>query len=163
MLFSGLLRKSIGKWESRMNTIDMNAPEANGDFVEVWFKLVKSADGYPKSQDWEELWARPDGEVYVVSSIPFFEKRVSRGDRIRVTTNPEGFLEFIEVATHNGHSTFRVYVDPRKTDVEQLTTVLKGMGADCEVTLQELVAIDVPKQVMAAVEEYLVKGADEKR
>lgn len=42
-------------------------------------------------------------------------------------------------------------------------TALKGMGADCEVTLHELVAVDVPKQVMAPVEEYLVKGADEKR
>ena len=146
-----------------MKVTDMNGPEASGDFVEVWFKLVKSADGYPKSQDWEELWAKPNGQEYTVSSIPFFENRVSRGDSIQVTKNAEGFLQFTEVVSRGGHSTFRAYIDLEKTGVQQFAAALKSMGADCEVTLKNLVACDVPRDVMSGVGEYLVRGAEEKK
>lgn len=126
--------------------------------VEVWFRLVKSADGYPKSQDWEELWSRPYGDVFVLESIPFFENRVSRGDVIKVSRHEEGFLQFDSVVSRSGHSTFRVLINPEQTKAAQVMAELKELGADSELTLEDLIAVDVPDPVFQIVEDFLVRG-----
>ena len=139
----------------------LNFPEAGP--VEVWFKLVKAADGYPESQDWEELWARPVSGAYRLESIPFFENRVSRGDLITASAQEDGFLKFETVVERGGHSTFRALVDLDSGGVESFMTELKRLGADCEVTLENLVAIDVPPNAMTRVEEFLLRGKDDEK
>jgi hypothetical protein len=131
--------------------------------VEIWFKLVKSADGYPESQDWEELWARPAGDGYRIESTPFFENRVSKGDLVVATLQGDGFLQFERVVERGRHSTFRVLIDDERVSVESVTKDLKSLGAECEVTLDNLVAIDVSEEAMKAVEDFLVRGRDNGR
>lgn len=128
--------------------------------VEVWFRLVKSADGYPESQNWEDLWARPSDRVFLLESIPFFENRVSRGDVVTASIQGDGFLQFDGVVERGGHSTFRVLVDPERGEVLPLMLELRRLGADCEVTLDYLVAIDVPPEVIGTVEDFLIKGKE---
>lgn len=131
--------------------------------VEVWFKLVKSVDGYPESQDWEELWARPVGESYRLESTPFFENRVSKGDLVVATLQGDGFLQFERVVERGRHSTFRALIDVERVSVESVTKELKNLGAECEVTLDNLVAIDVSEEAMKVVEDFLVRGKDDGR
>lgn len=131
--------------------------------VEVWFKLVKSAGGYPESQDWEELWARPFGESYRLESTPFFENRVSKGDLVVATLQGDGFLQFERVVERGRHSTFRALIDVERVSVESVTKELKNLGAECEVTLDNLVAIDVSEEAMKVVEDFLVRGKDDGR
>jgi hypothetical protein len=59
--------------------------------VEVWVKIQKDADGYPKSQDWEDLWAwsLPSGNLQI-DNIPFFANDVALGDIITATRTEEG-------------------------------------------------------------------------
>ena len=131
--------------------------------VEIWFKLVKSADGYPESQDWEELWARPVGESYRLESTPFFENRVSKGDLVVATLQGDGFLQFERVVERGRHSTFRALIDVERVSVESVSKELKRLGAECEVTLDNLVAIDVSEEAMKVVEDFLVSGKDDGR
>lgn len=132
----------------------------NVEPVEVWFKLIKGADGYPESQDWEELWATPSGGAFRLDSSPFFENRVSKGDVVTASIQGEGFLQFERVVERGGHSTFRALVDPERGDVDSLMAELRRLGAECEVTLDHLVAVDVPPKVFEAVEDFLVKGKE---
>jgi hypothetical protein len=132
----------------------------NNEPVEIWFKLVKASDGYPESQDWEELWAQPIGHNYRLESAPFFEKRVSKGDLVSASLQGEGFLQFEHVIERGRHSTFRALIDLRQISVEFVIKELDSLGAECEVTLNSLVSIDVPEAALSKVEEFLVRGKD---
>jgi hypothetical protein len=62
--------------------------------VEIWFRIQKDKDEYPKSKEWEQLLALPtlqSEDCFQIESIPFFLKNVSRGDvvRAKVTKNSE--------------------------------------------------------------------------
>jgi Domain of unknown function (DUF4265) len=142
---------------------EQTASATETESVEVWFKLIKSADGYPKSQDWEELWARPSGDTFVLESIPFFETRVSRGDVIRASPHEEGFLQFDSVVRRGGHSTFRVLINPERVNAKRLMTELKRFGADSELTLNELIAVDVPDGALQTIEDFLLRGKEAER
>ena len=131
--------------------------------VEIWFKLVKSADGYPESQDWEELWARSVGESYRLESTPFFENRVSKGDLVVATLQGDGFLQFERVVERGRHSTFRALINIELVSAESVSNELKRLGAECEITLDNLVAIDVSEEAMNVVEDFLVSGKDDGR
>ena len=42
------------------------------DAIEIWFPIEKDEDGYPQSQDWEQLWSWPTEGGYRIDNIPFF-------------------------------------------------------------------------------------------
>ena len=89
-----------------------------GDYsVEIWFRLTKDVDGYPKSKIWEQLLAVPleEAEDYFrIESVPFFIRDISRGDvvRARTVSNPEiaegEVFEFDRVVDRGGHNTYRL-------------------------------------------------------
>jgi hypothetical protein len=71
--------------------------------VEIWFRIEKDKDGYPRSKSWEQLlgWpVRERDDYFSIESIPFFVKGISRGDIVlaKVTHNSEvqegEFFEF---------------------------------------------------------------------
>ena len=43
---------------------------------------------------------------------------------------------------------------------ERVMTELRQFGADCEITLDELIAVDVPAGSLRAVEAFLVRGKE---
>ena len=43
--------------------------------VEIWFRIEKDKDGYPRSKSWEQLLAWPvleRDDCFSIESIPFF-------------------------------------------------------------------------------------------
>jgi hypothetical protein len=99
-----------------------------GDYsVEIWFRLTKDADGYPKSKNWEQLLAEPLAEAedcFGITSIPFFVRDVCRGDvvRARTVTNPEisekPIFEFDRIVEKGGYNTYRLLLkrkNPKET------------------------------------------------
>jgi hypothetical protein len=133
-----------------------HAPEA----VEVWVRIEKDAEGYPKSQDWEDLWAWPLDEGTVrVASAPFFAKGVAAGDVFTIVQTAEGFTMLDSVVERSGHSTFRIWVDEAcGTPVDQIRRDLERAGAKTELTLDRLIAVDVPRRDEPTVWEYLKTG-----
>ena|ERR1017187_1251596 len=59
--------------------------------VEVWFRIEKDGDGYPKTRSWEGMLSHRTKEGFVLESVPFYLKNVSRGDT--VTAVQGGFPE----------------------------------------------------------------------
>jgi hypothetical protein len=53
-----------------------------------------------------------------------------------------------------------VYINSAEVSVEQFRAELKQRGADSEVTLQKLIAVDIPARAFQIVEEFLVRGKD---
>src|SRR5262245_53982705 len=91
--------------------------------VEIWFRIQKEKDQYPKSKEWEQLLALPtqqSEDCFQIESVPFFLKNVSRGDvvRARITQNNEvqktEIFEFDCVVARGGHNTYRLLLKKKQ-------------------------------------------------
>jgi hypothetical protein len=72
-------------------------PAVTPDAVEIWFKIEKDAEGFPESQDWEELWATPiQGDTFRLDNTPFFVKDIAAGDVVSAVKTEAGFLRIRE-------------------------------------------------------------------
>lgn len=80
---------------------------ASDYLVEVWFRIEKDKDGYPKSKDWEQLLAKPvleRDDHFQIESIPFYLKNVSRGDVVKAKIRENLELQEGEVFEFEGVS-----------------------------------------------------------
>jgi len=129
----------------------------NADAVEIWFPVQPDDDNYRKSQEWEQLWSWPTSEGYRVDNIPFFVKEISRGDIVRAAKAPGGWLRFESMAQASDHSTFRIFLN-EETPPEKVLAELRDLGCEVELTLGNLVAIDVPAEREERVWAHLQSG-----
>jgi hypothetical protein len=128
--------------------------------VRIWILIEKDEVGYPESQDWEDLWGQPtSGGRFVIDSVPFFAKGVARGDQVTAVVSEEGFLAVDKITQRGGHSAFRIWLaEDLIGSLHQVVNDLEGMGADVEVTLQRLLAIDADPEHECGIWDYLQEG-----
>jgi hypothetical protein len=135
--------------------------------VEIWFRIEKDDDGYPRSKNWEQLLAWPvleGDDLFCIESIPFFLKSVSRGDivRAKIVRHEEvqegAFFEFGSVVDRGAHNTYRILLhqkhakDPKFTEEE-----LCKRGLAVETQHEDFLALDVPPSVdQEAIDNYLI-------
>ena len=142
--------------------------------VEIWFRIEKDKDGYPRSKHWEQLLAWPvleRDDYFCIESIPFFIKGISRGDIVHAKASEdkeiqEGALfEFSSVVERGGHNTYRLLLrnkrpnDPELTEMELLA---KGMAVEIED--EDFFAVDVPPSInQKEIDDYLISEAESGR
>jgi hypothetical protein len=142
----------------------MRKREATRDYlVEIWFEIEKDADGYPESKTSEALLARPTAEIdqFVLESVPFYLKNVSRGDLVKTTIVQEEdgqIFEFDDVVERGGHNTYRLLLPERQPDEPESTiNELKSKGLVVEEEHGILLAVDVPPSTdQQAIDAYLL-------
>jgi hypothetical protein len=142
--------------------------EIAGDYsVEVWFRITKDSEGFPKSRNWEQLLALPllkREDYFQIESVPFFLKNVSRGDIIQARESkdvePDGrsVFEFEKVIDRQGHNTYCLFLKRKHSDDPDYTIdelISKGLAVEQEG--MDLLAVDVPPTVdQSAIDKYLV-------
>lgn len=139
-----------------------------GDYsVEIWFRIEKDEEGYPKSKNWEQLLARPvleRDDYFQIESIPFYLKNVSRGDIVKATVREnkeiqEGeIFEFDIVVDCGGHNTYRLLLRKKHPNDPVFTTdELLKKGLELEELNGDFFAVDVPPTVnQQAIDIYLL-------
>jgi hypothetical protein len=131
--------------------------------VEVWFKVERDSEDYPKSQEWEQLWTWPTANGFRIDNIPFFVKGIALGDIVSAKKTKDGWFQFERVLTSSGHSTFRIWLADH-VECERVPVIieeLQRLGARAETTLHRLIAIDTPPECETQVWEYLQRGLHE--
>lgn len=123
--------------------------------VEIWCPVEKDAAGYPR-QDREQLYAWPTSDGYELDNVPFFVKGLAVGDVVAASMADGGRLAFDRVVKRSGHSTFRIWLT-EPTAIRVLDD-LRRLGCAAEVTLERLIAIDVPPDREAQAWEFLEAG-----
>src|SRR5260221_2496796 len=86
----------------------------------------------PSGGEAEWMWADPDGENrFRLRNVPVFAFGLSYGDTVNAPS-VEGVPVFANVAEHNGHSTYRIYVKTGRqaSEVAGLLDRLKALGCD---------------------------------
>jgi hypothetical protein len=137
--------------------------EASGDAVEVWFRIEKDEDGYPKSQDWEQLWCDRTENGFRIDNIPFFVKGIAVGDIISTRETENATYEFDRVLARGGHDTYRIWLSEEMKDCADLVMKeLENSGCQAEITLGRMIAVDVPPDKIITVRDRLWKGQEEK-
>jgi hypothetical protein len=132
-------------------------PESEGELIEVWFPIEKDADGYPESKSWEGMLSRATSRGFVLESIPFYLKNVSKGDL--VAAQEGDFLRFSHVVERGGHNTYRLLMDEAsEPEVERARTELELRGLSVERNEAGiLLAVDVPPSVAQQdIDAYLI-------
>jgi hypothetical protein len=131
--------------------------------VEVWFPIEKDEDGYPESKNWEQLLARPTEKIeqFMLESIPFYLKNVSRGDVVSAKTvkgESGDFFQFDEVVTPNGHNTYRLLLRKKHPNDPGFTVnELVKRGLAVEEQQGDFLAVDAPPSVdQQLIDQYLV-------
>lgn len=118
----------------------------------------------PSGGEAEWMWAEADGENrFILRNVPVFAFGLSYGDAVNATS-VNGIPVFANVAEHNGHSTYRIYVktDRHAPEVVGLLDRLKKLGCDVEIATDKIAAVDVlPKADVYAVYAAL-QGAEKK-
>jgi hypothetical protein len=149
--------------------------EIVGDYsVEIWFRIEKDRDGYPRSKEWEQLLAKPIFErddYFQIESIPFYLKNVSWGDIVKARTvkNPAlaeaEVFEFESVVERGGHNTYRLLLRKKRPDDPEFTVnELIDKGLSVEEERGDFLAVDVPPSVdQQAVDRYLVSESQSGR
>lgn len=136
--------------------------------VEIWFRIEKDADGYPRSKSWEQLLGHPvtaRDDYFQIASVPFFLRNVSCGDIVKARTRVETevqdgeIFEFDSIVERGGHNTYRLLV--KKQDASSTMNELQKRGLAVEEESGGLLAVDVPPAVdQHAVDAFLVKEAE---
>jgi hypothetical protein len=135
--------------------------------VEIWFRIEKDNEGYPRSKNWEKLFAWPvleQDDYFSIESIPFFLKGISRGDIVRVivANNSEvqegEFFEFESVVGRGGHNTYRLLLRNKRPDDPEFTeNELLQKGLAVEIEDGDLFAVDVPPSAdQDEIDNYLI-------
>lgn len=148
---------------------------AIGDYtVEIWFRIEKDKQGYPRTRVWEQLLAQPIVErvdYFQIESIPFYLKDVSRGDvvRTKITENGEiqdgEVFEFDGIVQRGGHNTYRLLLKQKHPDDPAFTeNELLSKGLLIEVKHEDFFAVDVPPSLdQQAIDRYLVTESESGR
>jgi hypothetical protein len=132
-------------------------PVSEEELVEVWFPIEKDADGYPESKSWEGMLSRVMSRGFLLASVPFYLKNVSKGDL--VAAEEGDFLRFSHVVERGGHNTYRLLMDEAsESEVRRARSELESMGLTVEVNETGiLLAVDVPPFVaQQEIDAYLI-------
>src|ERR1700689_1087113 len=89
----------------------MSGLKTDNPVVEVWFPIEKDAEGFPKTRELEALLynpLKPDCSICTVASIPFYVQAVAFGDTITTISKTRGQLDFAEIVSRTGYSTYRI-------------------------------------------------------
>jgi hypothetical protein len=136
-----------------------NRLRAQTEWLEIWFKVSKDERGYPRSVDWEGLWAEPVDDNFVIQSIPFYLNDVSKGDLVSAHETENATLEFESVLRRGGHSTFRILLaDEHEGKLDEVLLELDRLGATSEVEIGSLVAIDAPPENQEGITNFIAEG-----
>lgn len=134
------------------------------DWVEVWFKIDKDADGYPESKSWEGLWTSPVDGGFQIQSVPFYLKNVSRWDV--VSAEQSDFLRFTSVSKHTGHNTYRLLMaDATSLQIQEAVRELEQKGLTVEINEAGiLLAVDVPNSLaQRSIDDFLISQKNDGR
>jgi hypothetical protein len=117
------------------------------DLVKIKFILPQEPDGYPLDQ-FESVWAVPEGSSYRIDNIPFFVRGVACGDLVSVSKQGDEIC-YRGLDSAGGHSTVRVLVtDEADAPVRQVRDELRQLGCPSELShVPGLIAVDVPPHV----------------
>jgi hypothetical protein len=127
--------------------------------TEIWFRIEKDAEGYPKSQDWEQLYSWRTDDGFRIDNVPFFAKNIAVGDVVFATKTEEGWHRFDRVLSRGGHSAFRVWLSQKlEPNREHVLQEIRRLGGRAELTLERLIAIDVPPECEPQIWNYLDAG-----
>jgi Domain of unknown function (DUF4265) len=128
------------------------------DLVEVWFRIEKDAEGYPETRTWEGMLSQRSRKGFVLKSVPFYLKNVSRGDT--VVAVQDDFLRFSDVVARGGHNTYRLLMtDDADSEIQRAIADLENLGLTVERSENRiLLAVDVPPAVnQPEIDDYLVE------
>lgn len=119
-----------------------NSDDRTKGMVKVLFTQNDDDDPMPES-----MWAEPLGDgTYRVQNSPFFFYGVSFEDVVRAAPAADGMLEFQEVVTRSGASTFRIMVREgvEQDQFDRYRQPLLALGCSLERASKRLYAVDVP-------------------
>jgi hypothetical protein len=124
--------------------------------IEVWFPIEKDADGYPETRSWERMLSRNSTEGFILESVPFYLKNVSRGDTVAAVE--DDFLRFSQVIARGCHNTYRLLMaDVPDSDIRRAIADLETLGLERSENKIRL-AVDVPPSTnQQKIDDYLVK------
>jgi uncharacterized protein DUF4265 len=96
----------------------------------------------------EGVWAEPEGGgTFRILNSPFFVYGISAGDSVLAELN-DGVLEFLQVRSRGGHSTYRLFLDSNLvvSDLRfrDFWQPISALGATFENANNHFVAVDVP-------------------
>jgi hypothetical protein len=134
-------------------------PKPEPHLVEVWFWIQKDADGYPESKSWKGMLSRATSQGFLLETVPFYLKNVSRGDL--VAAEEGDFLRFSHVVERGGHNTYRLLMDgASEEEVEKAISELEARGLTVEKNEAGiLLAVDVsPSVEQSAIDAYLMSN-----
>ena len=138
----------------------------NNDMADTMVKIkvpLPANDASGGEAEW--MWADANGENrFTLRNIPVFAFGLSYGDTVSATI-VDGVPVFANVAQHNGHSTYRIYLktDRHAPEILALLDRLKALRCDIEVATDKVIAVDVLPDadvyaVYAALQEAEQKG-----
>ena len=126
--------------------------------IAVWFPIEKDAHGYPETRSWEGMLSRRSTEGFVLESVPFYLKNVSRGDTVAAAEGD--FLRFSQVIARGCHNTYRLLMaDAPDSEIRRAIADLENLGLAVERSENKiLLAVDVPPSInQQEIDDYLVE------
>jgi Domain of unknown function (DUF4265) len=125
-------------------------------------KLVK-VQFYEPDIGYENLWASPLGsDLYSIQSLPYFVYGISLHDVVRARPDPEGRLQFLEVAKASSNRALRARPNTfALTDKEgrALISSLRELGCATDSLPPRLIAVSVPMTVdLTVVTDFLTSN-----
>jgi len=93
----------------------------------------------------ESIWVEPEDDgTYRIKNVPFLARGFSSDDTVKASLK-DGLLSFEDVAQHNGHSTYQVFVKGHRSDpkIQELAEALESLKCGVEFASDRFLAVDV--------------------
>jgi hypothetical protein len=131
---------------------------SDSDLITVWFSIEKDEDGYPESRSWEGMLSQSTDEGFLLVSVPFYLKNVSKGDLVAAKQGE--FLQFDHMVDRGRHNTYRLLMsEAADSAVIQAMSELRERGLAVERNETGiLLAVDVPPSLAQdEIDTYLLE------
>ncbi len=133
-----------------------------GKHQEIWFRIKKDRDGFPRTRDWEGLRCVKKGSGFQVESIPFYLNNVAFGDIVGAKVSGKGYWEFDSVIERSGYSVFRLLLRTDESPTMVVDELLRrGFLVERD---DKLIALAVsPSSDLEAAVSYILAGKEQGR